>query len=129
MVLGIERTGQREDQPERILNRGGEGAISTKWELSVAKFEMCSNVSWLYRGAAFRNAEFSSPSPKKCREWTFLICRIASCLGTKRGLMRSDSCLGSCCYNERDAARVCADLKLLLLRCDLQKSVFDGWMA
>ena len=30
-----------------------------KWEMSLAKFEMCSNVSWLYRGAAFRNAEFT----------------------------------------------------------------------
>ena len=58
-------------------------------------------------------------------------CRIASCLGTKRGLCdRTVQCLGFSCYNERDAARVFADLKLLLLlRCDLQKSVFDGWMS
>lgn len=40
---------ERVDQPERILKRGGEGAISTKLGLidCVAKFETCSNVSWL----------------------------------------------------------------------------------
>lgn len=58
--------------------------------------------------------------------------RFASCLGTKRGLCGSDSKLvpRPCCYNERDAARVCADLKLLMfVACDLQKSVFDaGWL-
>jgi hypothetical protein len=96
----------------------------------VAKFEMCSNVSWT-RSAVGPPSDTPSSLQvvaKNYREWT-LVMQIASCLGTKRELCDQSKALPYCC-NERDAARVCADLKLLeLLRCDLQKNVFDGWRA
>jgi hypothetical protein len=58
---------------------------------------------------------------------TFFLLEMASCQGTKRGLMQWGQFNGLC-YNERDAARVSADLERAdSVQFDLQKSVFDGF--
>jgi hypothetical protein len=99
----------------------------------VAKFEGCSRSCGSNGTAALRYAgrvAFPDRPPKKSREWsevTFFLLELASCLGTKRGLMQWDNSR-VCCYNERDAARVSADLERAdSVRFDLQKSVFDGF--
>jgi hypothetical protein len=100
----------------------------------VVKFEGRSRSCGSNGTAALRytgRVTFPDCPPKKSREWldvTFFCFELASCLGTKRGLMQWDRNPRVRCYNERDAARVSADLKRAdEVRFDLQKSVFDGF--
>lgn len=58
----------------------------------------------------------SCPDRRPKSELVVASYRITSCLGIERGLKRPDSKskAGLDAINERDAARVCADLKLLV---------------
>ena len=98
----------------------------------MAKFEGCGRVVARMvplRSGTLAESPFQIVRPKS-REWsdvTFFLLEMASCLGTKRGLMQWGQFNGLC-YNERDAARVSADLERAdSVQFDLQKSVFDGF--